>query len=225
MQSTLEKLEGLACRLKISVPKEEVEQSYDHHLTEAAKTANIKGFRPGKVPINIIKSRLGPQIQQDVFGEIMQTSLQKAVDEHKLQIAGQPRIQPKKVVLGEALEYEAVFETFPQFTLTDLSGVTIEKLSSRVNDDDVKKMIEKLQKEQANWVTVDRAARDGDRLVLDFEGFIDDKPIEQGSAKNFSLILGSKQMIPGFEKSLIGAEPNKKPKLKLISPRIINTLI
>ena len=219
MQSTLEKLEGLACRLKITVPKEKVEQTYQQQVEEAAKTVTLKGFRPGNVPLNIVKTRLGSKIQQDVFGQLMQTSFQEAINEHNLRVAGQPRIQPKKVIVGEPLEYEAIFEIFPEFKLNDLTGVTIEKTAAEVTDADVDNVLSRMQREQADWVTVDRAAKTDDRLIIDFEGFVENKPIEKGSAQNFAIILGSKQMIPGFEDGLIGAKPNQKLEIKVTFPK------
>lgn len=218
MRSEIEKLEGLQCRLKITVPTEEVEQAYQKRLKEVAKDADIKGFRPGKVPLHIIEKKFGKNIHQEVAGALMQDSFEQAVQEHNLQIAGSPEVNAQELDRDKPIEYEAVFETYPEIEFKDLEGETIQKSVAEISDDDVDDMIEKLRKQHSEWEDVDRAAENGDRVVIDFEGFIDDKPFEGGQAKEFKLELGSKQMIPGFEEGLIGVKAGETVNLNVTFP-------
>lgn len=219
MKSTIEKLEGLQCRLKVSVPKEQVESTYRKHLEEEASNAHIKGFRPGKVPLNEIERRVGKSIQQRAIGELMQSSFEEAVKTHKLNVAGQPRIEPKRVIFGEPLEYEAVFETFPDVEIKELKDVPVEKMIAEVAADDVLRMIDKLREQHSDWVKVSRPAQNNDQVHIDFEGSIDNTPIKHGSAKGVNLVLGSKQMIPGFEDGIIGMKENESKDVHVTFPK------
>lgn len=218
MQSAIEKLEGLQRCLKVSVPQAEVEKAYQQKLQEVAKTVKLKGFRVGKVPIKVVEQKFGSDILNEVAGELIQSSFEKAIEEHKLNIAGTPDVKPQSFNKTAPIEYEATFEVYPEIELKDLTGESIEKHIAEVTDEDVNTMLEKLRKQQAIWEDVDQGAKQGDRVVIDFEGFIDDKPFEGGSAKDFQLELGSKQMIPGFEDGLIGAKAGDELNLNVTFP-------
>lgn len=218
MPSAVEKLEGLQCRLKITIPAEEIETSYQQRLKEVTKNADLKGFRKGKVPPNVVEQKFGKSIRQEIAGDLMQSHFEKALEEHNLQIAGSPEVKSEDYKKGEPLEYEATFEVYPEIELKDLEGESIEKHFAEVTDADIDAMLEKLRKQHSEWEDVDRAAKEGDRVIIDFEGFIDDKPFEGGKANDFQLELGSKQMIPGFEEGVIGAKPNDILTLQVTFP-------
>ena len=204
--STLEKLEGLKRRIDITVPASTVDQVYNQKIQKVANTAKIDGFRPGKIPQKVIQKQFGSSILIEAAQELIQSSLMSAVEEHKLQIAGTPSVTPKELKPGQALEFSAEFEVYPEISLADMAEVKLSRQVLELKDADIDKMLETLQKQHAEWVEVEREAANGDRVLIDFEGFINGEAFENGSAKDFQLELGSKQMIPGFEDGLIGVK-------------------
>lgn len=219
MQTELEKLDGLKRKLKITLPVEEVKSAYEKHLKNVIKQVNLPGFRPGKVPVDIVEKKYGAGLKNEVAGELMQGSFEKALEENKLKIAGQPHVHPEGLEKDKPFEYVAEFEVYPEIALEDLSSAKFEKLVSEVTDADVATMLEKIQRQQAEWDEVERDAKDGDRLLIDFVGTIDGETFEGGAAKDFALELGSKQMIPGFEEGLVGAKSKEMKKIKVTFPK------
>src|SRR3990167_1222058 len=204
MKASLENLNGLHRRLNVTVPVEEVMSLYEKRLDELAKKANIKGFRPGKAPLKVIKQFYGKSEFHRVCGELMETTFQKAIVDNHVHVAGMPKIEPGEMAENKPLEYTVTFEIFPDIKLNDFSQLQVERLKAEISDEDVNEMLEKLRKEKADWVKVDRAAQKGDQVVIDFEGSMKGELFEGGSAKGFILELGSGSLIPGFEDSLLG---------------------
>lgn len=218
MASSIEKLEGLKRKLTVKVPQKLVEEAYQNYLKKTAKKAKIKGFREGKVPLPVVEKQFGKSIRAEVAGELMQSSFQEAVDEHDLKVAGTPEVNPEEISKDKDFKYEVFFEVYPEIAFKDLEGESIDKEIAEVTEEDLNEMLLKLRKQHANWKEVDRASEEGDRLDIDFEGFIDGKPFEGGKAKNFQLELGSKQMIAGFEEGLIGKKAGEDVELKVTFP-------
>ncbi|GAF98484.1 unnamed protein product, partial [marine sediment metagenome] len=199
MQVELEKLDGLKRKLKVTLPADQVTAAYEKRLTEVAKQINMPGFRPGKVPLDIVEKKHGSGLKDEVAGNLMQDSFEKALQENNINIAGQPHVHPAKLEKNTPFEYVAEFEVYPEVVLKDLQGEKLDRLTSEVTEADLTKMLEKIQRQQADWAEVERDAKDGDRLLIDFVGTLNGEMFEGGVAKDFSLELGSKQMIPGFE--------------------------
>ena len=218
MQVSVETTSGLERQMTITVPAERIDQDVDKLVAQQARTRRLDGFRPGKVPTKVIKRMFGSSIRQDVLGQVVQESFYSAVQQEELQPAGTPSIEFKNDKEGEDLQYVATFEVYPQIELKDLAGVEIEKQTAEIADADMDKMIETLQKQQANWVEVDRAAADGDRVKIDFEGFIDGEAFEGGKAEGHDLVLGSGSMIPGFEAGLEGKKAGEEFDLEVNFP-------
>lgn len=202
--SSVEQLAGLKRRIDVTVPKEEVDQVYHARIGKVAKDAKMDGFRPGKVPAHVIEKRYGQNILIEVSQELIQSSLIAAVEEHDLKVAGTPEVTPKEIKKGEALQYSADFEIYPEITLADLAEQKLEREVVELADADIEEMVQNLLKQQAEWEEVETPAANGDRVTIDFEGYINGEIFENGSAKDFQLELGSKQMIPGFEEGLEG---------------------
>ena len=219
MQTEVKKLEGLKCQLTVTIPAEEVKTAYQKRLKEVASEAKIPGFRLGKVPDDIIEKQHGKRLREEVSGHLMQSSFEEAVIKNELLIAGTPDVEPSKLLKDQDFKYVATFEIYPEIKLKDLTDVKLSKLVAEVADTDVTKMLEKIQRQQAEWVPMERAAADGDRLVIDFEGFIGKETFDGSSAKDFTLELGSKQMVPGFEDGLVGAKLNETTKIKVTFPK------
>lgn len=218
MQVVIEKLSGLQRRLKITVEKEQVGKAYQEKLKTVAKSASLKGFRPGKAPIDVIESRYKKGICQELAGDLMQQSFEDALKQHDLRVAGQPHVHPKPVEPNLEFEYEATFEIYPEISLKDFTGVDLEKVVSEIAVQDIDKVVDKIRSKHADWNTVTRAAKEGDKVDIDFEGFIDDKAFEGGKAEHFQLELGAKQMIPGFEEGIIGKNPGESFDIKVNFP-------
>ncbi|TQV75419.1 trigger factor [Aliikangiella marina] len=218
MQVSVETTNGLERKLTIGVPASNVDDVALTRMKELAKSQRMNGFRPGKIPLNVIKKRFGGHVRQEVVSEVMQRSFYEAVVQEKLQPAGAPHIEPISVEEGKDLEFTATFEIYPEVELKDFANINIEKMTSEVKDEDLTKMIDTLREQQANWVEVKRKSKEGDQVNIDFVGKIDGEEFAGGKADGFDLELGSKQMIPGFEDQLIGAKAGDEVEVTVTFP-------
>lgn len=218
MQVSLEESTGLERRLRISVPAEEIETKVDERLKQTAGNVRIKGFRPGKVPLREVKRRFGDEIRQEVSSEVMQGAFSEAIAQEAVAPAGTPRIEDVNMESGQDLEFTAVFEVLPEVTLGDLSGIEVERPVAEVTEADVDKMIETLQEQNLTWHEVDRPCETGDKVNIDFKGFVDDEPFEGGESEGADIIIGNGGMIEGFEEGLIGCRQGDEKDLTLTFP-------
>jgi len=218
MQVSIETTSGLERRLTISVPAARVDQAADERLKKAAKTVRLNGFRPGKVPMKVVKQRFGEGVRQEVIGEVVNQTFYEAIVQEKINPAGAPSIEPKQLEAGKDLEYVATFEVYPEVTLVELDGVEIEKPKASVKAADVKKMIDIFRKQQATWKAARRAAKEGDRVNIDYVGTKDGEEFAGGSAKGSDLVLGSGQMIPGFEDGIVGMKKGEEKTIDVTFP-------
>jgi trigger factor len=218
MQVSVETTSALERQMTITVPAERIENDVDSRVQQTARSVRLDGFRPGKAPLKVVKKRYGAGIRQDVIGEVVQQSFYEAVQQENVIPAGGPKIEFKKNEEGADFEFVATFEVYPEIELADFSSVEVEKQTSEVADADVDNMIETLRKQQAGWNVAERAAEDGDRVKIDFEGFVDGEAFEGGKAEGHSLVLGSNTMIPGFEAGIIGKAAGEEFDLVVTFP-------
>lgn len=218
MQVSVETTEGLERRLTITVPAAEVDSEVTKRLRQLAKNRRIDGFRPGKAPVSIIKKMYGPAVRQDVAGELMQRQYIEAVVSEKLNPAGGPSLAVEQDKEGEDLTFTATVEVYPEFEVTGLDAIEVEKPQVTIKEEDVDQMLETLRKQHATWETVDRKAAEGDRVNIDFEGKIDGEVFEGGTAEGFDLELGAGRMIPGFEDGVIGLAAGEEGTVKVTFP-------
>ena len=216
MQVSVESGEGLTRTLKVTLPAEKVDEVVNAKLQEVARTVRLDGFRPGKVPVRVVRQRFGAQIRQEAYGELIQSSFQEAAVQENLRPVGEPSIDLQETEGG--LTYTATFEVMPEVELKDFSVFQLERPVAEVTDADVDEMIEKLRKQRTEWEEVERPAQEGDQVTIDFTGYIDGEAFEGGSAEDVPLVLGSGTMIPGFEEGLIGAAPGETRTLELKFP-------
>ena len=220
MAAKLEQLEGLKRQLAVTVMADDVKKRYGQKISHFARNAKIKGFRPGKVPASVVEQRYGSGLLFEAAAEAIDSSFQSEIVEQKIKLAGAPQIDfnHEGLKLGEPFEYKATFEVYPEVELKDLTGVDVESVSGEVTDEDVAGMLVRLRTQHSEWVSVDRTAKLGDRVQIDFDGEMDGKPLERGSAKGSWLELGSNSMIPGFEDGLIGAIKGDVKTLNIAFP-------
>ena len=218
MQVSVESTGSLEKRLKVEVPEEKIATEVQNRLQSMTKTTRMKGFRKGKVPLKIIQKQYGLIVRQEVIGEVMKSSLYEAISQEKLKPACKPELEDFDLEQTEGLVFTAKIEVLPEFTIAPVEDLKIEKPVCKVSDDDIDKMIEILREQHRKPEVVDRDAVEGDSVIIDFIGRIDGEAFEGGTAKDFSLELGTKRFIEGFEDGLIGAKAGDKKVLKLKFP-------
>jgi trigger factor len=218
MQVSVENTSALERRMTIGVPAERIETEVNKRLQQTARRAKVPGFRPGKVPMSVIRQRYEASARQEALGDLIQETFYEAVVEQKLNPAGAPAVEPKVFEKGKDLEYVATFEVFPEFEVKGLDGIEIERQDSSVEDADIDKMLDVLRKQGTRYEVVDRAAATDDQVTIDFVGTQDGEAFSGGSAEGTKLVLGSGRMIPGFEEGLVGAKAGEERVLDLTFP-------
>lgn len=218
MQVSVENTSALERRMTIGVPAERIETEVSKRLQQAARSAKIPGFRPGKVPMSVIRQRYEDGARQEALSDLIQATFYEAVVEQKLNPAGAPSVEPKTFEKGKDLEYIATFEVFPEFTVAGFDSIAVERLSADVADADLEKMLEILRKQNVRFEVTERAAQNEDQLNIDFVGKVDGEAFAGGSATGTQLVLGSGRMIPGFEDGLVGAKAGEERVLSLTFP-------
>lgn len=217
MQVSVEKVSNVERRLTIVVPANQVEEAYAKQI-ERFKSANIKGFRPGKAPLSHIQQRFGEEARKEALGEVIQKALYSAIEEQKLRPVSMPRIETKITLPDQPLEFIASFEVLPEIENVNFTMDTIEKLSVAVNPDDVDRVVDQVIKQYMKWNSVKRPAQEKDRVVIDYYAIFDGKSDIENKITNFPLELGSKVMLPGFEDGLMGAKAGDERTLNLSFP-------
>jgi len=204
--------------MEVQVPAEQIDKAVDERLQRLSRTVRLKGFRPGKVPVKVVRQQFGQQVRQEVLNDVVQSSFAEAVDQEKLTPAGGPRIEPINVGDGD-LKYRAVFEIVPQIELKGLETLPVERPVADVSEADIDAMIQNLREQKPTFTSVEREARDTDRVTIDFNGTIDGQPFEGGSGENIPIVLGAGRMLADFEAGLVGAKGGEQRTIKLTFPQ------
>lgn len=205
MQVSLTATGGLERRLEVAIPASQVDGEVAQRLNRISRTARLKGFRPGKAPLAVIRQQYGDQVHGEVVSDLMRSSFSEAVAREKLNPAGGPRIEPIAMGPGADLKYAAVFEVLPEVKLAPLSGIAIEKPVASVADADLDAMLLTLRKQRPTFTEVTRAAANNDRVTVSFVGRIDGEEFDGGSGEDVPIVLGANQVMKEFEDALIGA--------------------
>ena len=219
MQVSVETIEGLKRKMTIAIPGDKVDTAVNDRLQNTAKTMQLKGFRKGKVPVKVVKSKFGEGVRQEVVGELMNQGYYDALNQENLKPASQPQIEATKLQEGEDLEFIAIFEVYPEIELPEFSKITVDKLSAEITNTDVDEMIETLRKQRRTWEKIDRAAQEKDMVDIDYLGKKNGEEFEGGRMKGANLELGSGRMIAGFEKGIEGRKAGEVFILNLEFPR------
>ena len=218
MQVSVEAGEGLKRRMRVELPFEDVESEVEKRLRQLAPRAKLAGFRPGKVPMSVLRQRYTEQLHHEAFGDMVQHSLYDALRQVSLTPAGMPHIEPDFDIAARRIAYTAIFEIIPEIALTSVSDKVIKRPVSELTDGDLEEMIERLRTQRKTWEAAERPAQLGDRLTINFVGTIDGDAFDGGTADNYSLELGSGRLIPGFEDGLIGVSVDETRTLDLHFP-------
>jgi len=205
MQVSLTATGGLERRLEVAIPASQVDGEVAQRLNRISRTARLKGFRPGKAPLAVIRQQYGEQVQSEVINDLMRASFSEAVQREKLNPAGGPRIEPISIAPGADIKYAAVFEVLPEVKLKPLADLTIEKPVASVADSDLDAMIDTLRKQRPLFNEVARAAAVNDRVSVDFVGRIDGTEFDGGAGDNVQIVIGGGRVMKEFEDALLGA--------------------
>jgi trigger factor len=220
--ANVETLQGLERRVSMTLPAADIERQVDERLKKLARNIRMPGFRPGKVPMKLVAQTYGPQVRSEVLSDAVQKAFTDAVKEANLKVAGYPRIEQKGEKQadgdGKALEFSATFEIYPEVKVGDLGEATVERPQVAIDDAAVDKTIEILRKQRTKFVEASRAAKDGDRLTVDFEGTIDGQPFQGGAAKDFVFPVGEGRMLKEFDEAARGMSPGESKSFELKFP-------
>src|SRR3981081_3776257 len=218
MAANVETLGTLERRVVMTVPVKEIDRQVGERLKKLARDVRMPGFRPGKVPLKIVAQTYGPQVRSEVLGDAVQKAFTDAVKEANLKVAGYPRIEKKDGADAAALEFSATFEIYPEVKVGELANVTIDRPQVSVDDAAVQKTIDILRKQRTRFVPVERAAKEGDRATVDFEGSIDGQPFQGGKAEDFVFTIGEGRMLAEFDKEVRGMTPGESKTFDLTFP-------
>lgn len=204
-------------QLTVKVPVGTIQSKVESRIRSLAKTAKIDGFRKGKVPVSHIRAQYGAGIQQEVINDVIRDTVFQVLADKKVRAVGVPSIDDVKLE-NDFLVYQASVETMPEVQVKGLDEIEVERQMATVSDSDVDTMIENLQKQRQTFETKDGELGDGDEATFDFEGSIDGEKFEGGSAEDFRLVIGSGQMIPGFEDGMKGMKAGEEKTIKVTFP-------
>jgi trigger factor len=220
MAVTVETLEKLERRMTLTLPVDTIKSEVDSRLKRLARTVKMDGFRPGKVPMNVVMQRYGYSVHYEVMNDKVGEVFSQAANEANLRVAGQPRITEKDAAPEGQVAFDAVFEVFPDVKIGDLAGVEVERLSAEVTDAAIEKTVDILRKQRRTFAQRGQeiGAAVGDRVTVDFEGKIDGEPFEGGKASDFQFIAGDGQMLKEFEAAVLGLKQSESKTFQLAFP-------
>ena len=220
MKVTVDSKKGLKTNLKVFVDKKTIDEKIDNRLIELSKTISLKGFRPGKVPVDVIKRQFGKVVYGEVLEKILKETSTKALEEKKIKVAGQPKLDLKSHGEGKDLMYTLEIDELPTIKLQPLDNIKFTDYEIKVTEEEVRKRINDIASNQNNFSErkENESSQNGDLIVFDYKATIENKNFEGGEGKNTQIILGKDLFIKGFDKSLLGAKKNQEIKIIVTLP-------
>ena len=209
---------GLERRLTIAVPAEKFDQEIKTRLKSLSQQVRLDGFRVGKVPLKVVERRYGGSVRQEVRSELMQSSFYEAINQEQLRPAGLPRFELQQEAPDNGLKYTATFEVYPEFELKVPADLKLEKPTTEIREEDIDNMVATLREQRLTWVPVTRAAKEGDRVLMDFKGSLNGEEFPGNTAKDYSVLLGSGSLMADFEAKLVGLEPGQESGFEVEFP-------
>jgi len=220
MAVTVETLEKLERKITLTLPTSVIQNEVNTRLKRLARQVKVDGFRPGKVPMNIVAQRYGYSVHYEVMNDKVGEAFSVAANEAKLRVAGQPRISEKEQTSDTEMAFDAIFEVYPEVVIKDLSQVDVETLQAHVTDEAIDKTVEILRKQKRTFAqrAMDAAAATDDRVTVDFIGKIDGEPFDGGRAEDFQFVVGEGQMLKEFEEAVVGMKVGESKTFPLSFP-------
>jgi trigger factor len=220
MKVSVEEINSIKKKVNVEVPEDQVIKEVDSFYRELNKKAKIKGFRPGKVPRNILERHFKDYVKAEVIQKLIQESYPQALSEAKLHPISNPMIDPGEMEGGKPFQYAATVETKPDLKLEGYCGLKIEGKKEGVKDEEVEERLKNLQNVHAQLKTVSdsRPVQHGDFVILDYEASMEDKPLDEGKATDFTVEVGSGRFIPDFEEKLVGLKPEEEKEMEVSFP-------
>jgi len=220
MAVTVETLEKLERKMTLTLPVNAIQSEVDSRLKRLARTVKMDGFRPGKVPMNVVAQRYGYSVHYEVMNDKVGEAFSVAANEAKLRVAGQPRISEKEGAPEGELSFDAVFEVYPEVKIGDLAHAEVEKVTADVSDEAIDKTVDILRKQRRTFAqrALDAPAQDGDRATIDFEGKVDGEAFAGGKAEAFQFLIGEGQMLKEFEDAVRGMKSGDSKTFPLHFP-------
>jgi trigger factor len=221
MRASAEEISPIKKKISIEIPEDQVGQEVDSFYKELGRTAKIKGFRPGKVPRNILERYFKDYVKTEVVRKLIEESYPKALSETHLEPVSPPVVDPGEFAEGKPFQYSAVIEVKPEITLEGYTGLKIEGKREEVKDEEVEARLKALQNLHSNLKTISeaRAIQAGDYVILNYEASLGGKSVEGGKAIDFTVEVGSGQFIPAFEEKLIGLKPEEESEIEVTFPQ------
>jgi len=218
MKTSLSTLEGLKRSLTVELPIDTFNQKTDKILQSFATKARVDGFRKGKIPATILRQRFGASAKADATNEVVSETLEEALADADVSPAAQPSLTTVDTESSDNFSYTIEFEVYPEVSVASLSNLDIDQISATVSDEDEERALQDLQDRATEYKTVKRKSKNGDRLIIDFEGLLEGESFEGGAAEGFEIVLGRGAMIEGFEQGLIDVAAGKTVEVKAIFP-------
>ncbi len=219
MQVSVETTGKLGRRMEIQVPAARIDQAIEERLKSMSRTVRLKGFRPGKVPVKVVRQQFGQQVRQEVLSSVLQSSFAEAVAQEKLNPAGGPRIEPISIEQGQDLKFRAIFEVYPDLEVKGIESLEVARPVAEVQPGDIDAMMESLRKQRPEYTTVERPAQETDRVLIDFTGTIDGEAFEGGKGEGVPVVIGGGRMLKDFENGLVGASAGEQRTIELAFPQ------
>ena len=220
MAVTVETLEKLERKITLTLPTSVIQNEVTTRLKRLARQVKVDGFRPGKVPMNIVAQRYGYSVHYEVMNDKVGEAFNVAANEAQLRVAGQPRISEKEQASEAEMSFDAIFEVYPEVKLKDLAQVEVERVTSEVTEAAIDKTVDILRKQRRSFAqrSLESAAAEGDRVTVDFLGKIDGEPFDGGRAEDFQFIIGEGQMLKEFEDAARGMKSGESKTFPLKFP-------
>ncbi|MGA0085695.1 MAG: trigger factor [Steroidobacteraceae bacterium] len=218
MQVSVSTTQGLERRIEVAVPAERVSAEIEGRLKQIARTARLKGFRPGKAPLTVVRKQYGEQVQGEVVSELFRQSFGEAISTQNLKPATDPRIESLSAEPGAEMRYTALIEVFPEFSIKPLTDLEVDRPSADITDADLEAMLETMRKQRPEFNAVEREAGEGDRVTVDFEGRIDGETFQGGTATGIPFVIGQGRMLKEFEDGVKGAKAGDEKSVTVNFP-------
>ena len=212
------KKNNLEKKIKLSISSTELKSDFKSRLISQQSSSDLKGFRKGKAPLDVIEKYYGDQIKQRLIMDKMGDLFYKKISEENIPVVGQPSFAPESFEIDKDIKFQVLYEIYPEFSLSRMGSLSFKKPVSKLNKEDIEKAKDLILKRYSKAEPIEKTSENGHLVKIDFEGFLDGEKFEGGEAKDYSLELGAKTMIPGFEEQIIGMKKDQLKNIEVTFP-------